>query len=183
MPRNTTGGNKHKKGKNIGRLYDTKIQYAVEGQIYALVKKRLGGTRILLYCSDDKERHGIIPGKMKRKQWMNSGDILLCNLNIDGDDSICYIINKYSAKHANILRFENKIFGDHMQQMQQITEKEKEKDNNTGYSFDADEVGGGNEKKPQHFGSYIDPILYPPSDSDELNSDELNINELNIDEL
>lgn len=113
MPRsNTTGGKFHKKGKKhrgIITTTDNKIEYAGSNQVYALVKKKIGGSRLVLECSDGKERSGIIPGKFFKKIWMNAGDILLCELNTGGDDSMCYINHKYTSKDATILKSQGKI--------------------------------------------------------------------------
>ena len=113
MPRsNTTGGKFHKKGKKHRGVItntDNKIEYAGANQVYALVKKKIGGSRLVLECSDGKERSGIIPGKFFKKIWMNVGDILLCELNTGGDDSMCYINHKYTSKDATILKSQGKI--------------------------------------------------------------------------
>lgn len=113
MPRsNTTGGKYHKKGKKhkgIIENTDNRLEYAGQNQVYASVKKKAGGSRLILDCSDGKERSGIIPGKFKKKIWMAAGDILLCELNTGGDDYQCYITHKYSPKDAGILKAQGKI--------------------------------------------------------------------------
>lgn len=113
MPKsNVTGGKHHKKGKkHRGPVTgnDNKIEFAGENQVYALVTKKIGGSRIVVDCSDSKERSGIIPGKFFKKVWMNVGDIVLCDLNVGSDDSICHITHKYTPKDANILKSQGKI--------------------------------------------------------------------------
>jgi translation initiation factor 1A len=109
---NTTGGKHHKKGKKKKGQFDSnndnKIEFAGTNQVYSIVKKKPGGSRIALECSDGKERSGIIPGKFFKKIWMNVGDVLLCELDI-GNDSQCYITHKYSVKDASILKSQGKI--------------------------------------------------------------------------
>jgi|688.fasta_scaffold242467_2 initiation factor 1A len=109
---NTIGGKHHKKGKkNKGHdLNKTdKLEYADQNQIYGIVKKKIGGSRLIVECSDGKERSGLIPGKFFKKIWMNIGDILLCDLNIGSDDTVCYISHKYTPKDANKLKQQGKI--------------------------------------------------------------------------
>ena len=109
---NTTGGKHHKRGKKNkgnGNVNDDTIKYAGINQVYAVVKKKLGGSRLLLECSDGIERSGIIPGKFTKKIWLNPGDILLCEFDIGDNDSQCYIIHKYFPKDANVLKTQGKI--------------------------------------------------------------------------
>jgi len=110
---NTTGGSKHKKQKKHrvvpDQTTDNQILLADTNQIYALVKKKTGGSRVTVECSDNKERSAIIPGRFFKKLWFNPGDILLCSLEPNGDDSLCYIEHKYSVKDANTLKFQGKM--------------------------------------------------------------------------
>lgn len=114
MPRsNVTGGKHHKKGKKhrgpIDVKQDNRIEHAGMNQVYALIKKKVGGSRLHVECSDGKDRSGLIPGKFFKKVWMNIGDIVLCDLNVGSDDSLCYIIHKYTNRDANILKSQGKI--------------------------------------------------------------------------
>ena len=119
---NITGGKHHKKGKKhrgpVNLNNDNKVEYAGTNQVYSIVKKKIGGSRIVLECSDGKDRSGIIPGKFFKKVWMNVGDILLCDLNIESDDSQCYIAHKYSVKDAKVLKSQGKITFDITEQKQ-----------------------------------------------------------------
>jgi translation initiation factor 1A len=114
MPRsNLTGGKHHKRGKKKRTLPATasnnKVELAGENQVYALVKAKMGGTRLRVECSDGKERSASIPGKFFKKVWMNAGDIILCDLNVGSDDSFCYIVHKYTPKDANMLKSQGHI--------------------------------------------------------------------------
>lgn len=114
MPKsNARGGKKHKRGKK-NRDTDTdtqkgKVNYATDNQVYALVKKRYGGRRLDVECSDGKNRSALIPGKMWKRAWMNPDDILLCDLDATGNDDECYILQKYTPKEISILRSQNRI--------------------------------------------------------------------------
>ena len=114
MPRsNLTGGKHHKKGKkkrpDNNPVSDNRVELAGESQVYALVKAKCGGNRLNVECSDGKVRSASIPGKFFKKVWMNAGDIILCDLNIGSDDSLCYIVHKYTSKDASMLKSQGKI--------------------------------------------------------------------------
>jgi len=108
MPKNLRGGNKHKKGKNkVGDNFPKKeIVYAENNQLYAVVLKRFGNGRISVKCSDDRVRSAIIPGKFKKKVWLNVDDIILVDIDALGKekDDVCLINHKYSQSDINILK-------------------------------------------------------------------------------
>ncbi len=106
MPRNKFGGKKHKRGKNKQPDDDSnkQITLAEPGQVYAIVRKRVGGSRLAVDCSDDKSRSAIITGKFKKRIWMYPGDILLCDLDAVGNDNACLINHKYRAPDVNVLK-------------------------------------------------------------------------------
>ena len=161
MVKNTKGGKHHKKQKrNKGPIEDGKIVYADEQHVYASVLKKVGGSRIMVACSDTKERSGLIPGKFFKRVWLNIGDILLCQLNLE-DDSQCYIVHKYSNKHANMLKAQGKITFD--------VNGEEDNDNNIGYGFDDPEAGnnGGSNKMLDINNVKGNSYINYPSDSDE----------------
>lgn len=116
MVKNTTGGNKHKKNKNkapikIEQTRDTLI-HAEESkdkgilELYAVIKKKMGQKRFLVLCSDNVERSCCISGKMYKRYWCNIGDIILCNVEIIGNNNLCYLLHRYSPEHIKFLREE-----------------------------------------------------------------------------
>lgn len=113
MPRsNIHGGKHHKKGKKTRTVSEQQtsiLTYAGQNQVYAYAIKRLGGSRILVECSDGKERSAIIPGRFFKKVWINPNDVLLCELSIGSNDSTCHIIHKYTLRDANVLKSQGKI--------------------------------------------------------------------------
>ena len=123
MPKNLTGGKRHKgkKNKPVISQDEAKIEYAGEDQFYACVKKKVGGQRIIVTCSDDKERSAVIPGKFFKRVWMNPGDIVLCNANTDGKDENCYIVYKYNNREASTLKSQGKIQFDVIQEKEDQT--------------------------------------------------------------
>ena len=129
---NIRGGKHHKKGKKHRaptQQQNHTVEYAIQNQVYALASKREGGSRIGVECSDGKSRSAIIPGKFFRRVWINPGDVLLCELNVSNDDSVCYILHKYTLKDANVLKSQGKINFDIEEDVQE-----------NGYNFE--EAGG-----------------------------------------
>lgn len=149
---NTTGGKQHKKAKKHrvvpNQNSDSQVTMADTNQVYALVKKKAGGSRIIVECSDNKERSAIIPGRFFKKLWFNPGDILLCSLDIEGDDSICHIEHKYTSKDANTLKFQGKMSFDVMD----------DKKENKGFKFiEGSKMNNNNNtnNNPQNDGSSV----------------------------
>ena len=81
MPKNVKGGSKHKKMKNNSNSEDTltaeKILKSGEDQDYGKVEKILGSGRFTLICNDNIRRLGIIRGNMRKKKWVNLGNIVI----------------------------------------------------------------------------------------------------------
>lgn len=104
---NQTGGKNHKKfKKNKVNQQDQPKNHLVLAstyQVYAVVKNKLGGSRLSLFCSDNKIRSGIIRGKFYKKVWFNQSDVVLCDL-FEGDDKLCYIVHKYTINEARQLK-------------------------------------------------------------------------------
>jgi translation initiation factor 1A len=88
MP-NKVGGKNYKKSKH----QDDPIVYErLPGQMYGRVLKLLGGCNAMVFCNDNKERLCHIRGNMRRKVWIEVGDIVLISLrdhsNTDYTESI-----------------------------------------------------------------------------------------------
>ena len=105
MPKNQRGGKKFKRGKKLGEDTANKnVELAEGAQEYAKVIARLGGARIEVECTDGKKRQAIIPGKFKKKIWLNPGDIVLVSVDAIGDDNVCSVDKKYNLKDIVTLR-------------------------------------------------------------------------------
>merc|ERR1712000_458293 len=53
------------------------LTFKEEGQEYAQVLKMLGNGRLEALCSDGSKRLAHIRGKLRKKVWINQGDIIL----------------------------------------------------------------------------------------------------------
>jgi translation initiation factor 1A len=81
MP-NKVGGKNYKKSKH----QDDPILYErLPGQLYGRVLKLLGGCNAMVFCNDNKERLCHIRGNMRRKVWIEVGDIVLVSLRDHSD--------------------------------------------------------------------------------------------------
>lgn len=184
MPRsNTTGGSGHKKYKKVRipeKTSTTNMIFADKYHFYAKAIKNLGGSRILVKSSDEKQRQAIIPGSMKRKIWINAGDVLCCKYNRgtdddkNYDDTICFIEHKYSASEVRILNRLGHTSFDEPTDGLEIGEE----DDTTFKTLEDDEeedeeivVQGSGGIKPQNFKSLLD--LSGSEDSDEGGIDTL----------
>ncbi|KHJ79044.1 putative translation initiation factor eIF-1A [Oesophagostomum dentatum] len=58
------------------------------GQEYGQVSKMLGNGRVLAFCFDGKQRVCHIRGKLRKKVWINTGDIILVGLRDYQDDKV-----------------------------------------------------------------------------------------------
>jgi initiation factor 1A len=73
---NTKGGKGYKKGKGGG---DTAPEFPEpgDGALFARVLKILGNCRIIAYCNDNERRICHIRGAMRKRVWINEGDVIL----------------------------------------------------------------------------------------------------------
>lgn len=98
------GGKKAKRGKKGGNISTTReLVLKDESQEYGQVVKMLGDGRLLAFCFDGKERICHIRGKMKKRIWIQLGDIILISLR-DFQDNKADVIMKYWDEEARQLK-------------------------------------------------------------------------------
>mmetsp|Transcript_5444 Transcript_5444/g.19889 ORF Transcript_5444/g.19889 Transcript_5444/m.19889 type:complete len:141 (-) Transcript_5444:169-591(-) len=103
MPKNKgKGGKNRRRGKNDN---DEKREliFKEDGQEYAQVIRMLGNGRLEAQCVDGVKRLCHIRGKMRKKVWVNTGDIILVGLR-DFQDEKADVIQKYMADEARSLK-------------------------------------------------------------------------------
>ena len=66
--------------KKLKHQDDPKVYERIQGQMYGRVLKLLGGCNAKVFCNDNKERLCHIRGNMRRKVWIEVGDIVLISL-------------------------------------------------------------------------------------------------------
>mmetsp|Transcript_11216 Transcript_11216/g.34345 ORF Transcript_11216/g.34345 Transcript_11216/m.34345 type:complete len:141 (+) Transcript_11216:146-568(+) len=108
MPKNKgKGGKNRRRGKNDNEDEKRELIFKEDGQEYAQVKKMLGNGRCEAVCFDGRQRLCHIRGKMRKKVWVNTGDVVLVGLR-EFQDEKADIIMKYTPDEARNL----KIYGE-----------------------------------------------------------------------
>jgi len=97
------GGKNRRRGKGDSELDKRELIFKEEGQEYAQVTKMLGNGRVQAQCFDGTTRLCHIRGKLRKKVWINQGDIVLIGLR-DFQDAKGDVILKYNADEARNLK-------------------------------------------------------------------------------
>lgn len=104
MPKNKgKGGKNRRRGKNENEDEKRELVFKEDGQEYAQVLKMLGNGRLEAYCFDGVKRLCHIRGKLRKKVWINQGDIILVGLR-DYQDTKADVILKYNPDEARNLK-------------------------------------------------------------------------------
>lgn len=97
------GGKNRRRGKNEGEENKRELIFKEFGQEYAQVMKTLGSGHLEVQCFDGQKRIAHIRGKLRKKVWINPGDIVLVSLR-DFQDSRADIVLKYTPDEARSLK-------------------------------------------------------------------------------
>eukprot|EP00164_Ancoracysta_twista_P000793 GFYU01001041.1.p1 GENE.GFYU01001041.1~~GFYU01001041.1.p1 ORF type:complete len:138 (+),score=51.19 GFYU01001041.1:123-536(+) len=104
MPKNKgKGGKNRRRGKNENEEDKRELTFKEDGQEYAQVLRMLGNGRLEAHCFDGSKRLCHIRGKLRKKVWVNQGDIVLVGLR-DFQDEKADVILKYTADEARNLK-------------------------------------------------------------------------------
>jgi len=104
MPKNKgKGGKNRRRGKNENETEKRELVFKEDGQEYAQVTKMLGNGRLEAMCFDGSKRLCHIRGKLRKKVWINQGDIILIGLR-DYQDAKGDVILKYTPDEARNLK-------------------------------------------------------------------------------
>jgi initiation factor 1A len=109
MPRNITGGNKHKKGKNYNTSSRELGISDNESTFYGLVQKALGGGHFAVHCNDCEDRIATLRGSLQRNTRIAAGDLVLISLREfekpkPGSKQHCDIVVKYNSHEITQLK-------------------------------------------------------------------------------
>lgn len=109
MPKNKgKGGKNRRRGKNENDDMKRELVQCEPGQAYAQVLKMLGNGRLDAMCFDGVKRLCHIRGKLRKKVWINTSDIILIGLR-DFQDEKADVILKYTADEARQLKSKGEI--------------------------------------------------------------------------
>ena len=141
MP-NIKGGKNFKKGRKKKDFTEKKNLLKKdedELQEYAQVIGAKGNGRFELKCCDGgKERLGIVCGKMRKRVWINRGDLVLfCKWEDMSDDSKCSIVHKYSEDEARRLLKEGELPENFKLNLDDFEEVNSDEDYFTGMPSDS----------------------------------------------
>ena len=161
MP-NKKGGKGYKKGGKKNTSYQRQLIYKdpKESQEYAKVTKVNGNRRFSLKCFDGIDRLGICAGNIKKRVWINLGDIVLISKwEFQTDDRKCHIVHKYEEDEVKILKSEGQ-FPDSIQVEEDMDDFE------SNFSFDGnisdDDMKDTEDKKEEEEEEedfFIDPSI------------------------
>ncbi len=73
-----------------------------EGQVICVVTDIIGANYVKVMCMDGKERRARIPGRMRRRVWINPKDVVLLGI-WEFDDSRGDVLYKYSREERKKL--------------------------------------------------------------------------------
>ena len=82
-------------GKSKGEL-------GYKGEMFALAEEIVGGRRVTVLCADGETRMARIPGKMRRRQWVREGDLIIV-WPWDFQDSKADVKHRYTKTQAMYL--------------------------------------------------------------------------------
>lgn len=77
-------------------------------EMFAIAERLMGGSRIHVICEDGKSRMARIPGKMKRRQRVRAGDLLIIKP-WDIQNEKADVLFRYKKTQANLLSRRNLI--------------------------------------------------------------------------
>ena len=144
MPKNTgMGGNKRKKGKKQ-TTEARELVYKGEMEEYGQVLRMLGDARLEIQCIDGVKRIGHIRGKMRKRNWIAMGDVVLVSLR-EYENEKCDVVEKYNEDEVRKLKKAGEI-PDSINLPDQ-EDKQKDNDNNDNIAFEDDESGEDWKKK------------------------------------
>jgi len=86
-----------------GEVIRVRIPQRENREVLAIVEKMLGGRRVIVQCEDGVERMARIPGRLKRKEWINVGDVVII-VPWEFQDERADLIHKYTRPQAEWLR-------------------------------------------------------------------------------
>jgi translation initiation factor 1A len=77
-------------------------EFGFKGEMFALAEEILGGRRVTVLCADGETRMDRIPGKMRRRQWVREGDLIIV-WPWDFQDSKADVKHRYTKTQAMYL--------------------------------------------------------------------------------
>jgi translation initiation factor 1A len=106
MPPKKKGGKKIRRGKSNVDADKRQLLFKEDGQEYGLVKDILGDCRVNVIDTSNVEHLGIIRGKMKKRVWINKGDLVLFGTREFQDDKVDIIHKYFDAEKRRLIELD-----------------------------------------------------------------------------
>lgn len=105
MPKKVKSGKNAKSKAGAATVSDKELILKEEGQDYGQIIKNMGSNMQVQCIGDGKIRDGHIRGKLRGKNFINAGDLVLVGMrSFEIADKKCDIILKYSDAQAKRLK-------------------------------------------------------------------------------
>ncbi len=95
-------------GASEETIRDVRLPDGDKGELFAVAEQRMGAGRIKIICEDSVARMGRIRGKMKRRAWIRSGDLLIVRP-WEFQNEKADILYRYSPTETSHLARQNRI--------------------------------------------------------------------------
>ncbi|MBS3749230.1 MAG: translation initiation factor eIF-1A [Candidatus Thermoplasmatota archaeon] len=97
--------NKHQSPEEQFRL---RLPKKNSNELFAIAEQLMGGSRMKVVCADGKSRLARIPGRMKRRARVRTGDLLII-VPWDIQDNKADVLYRYTKTQSRILSRRNLI--------------------------------------------------------------------------
>ncbi len=55
----------------------TRVRLPRGRELIGVIEQRLGGNKMMVNCTDGKQRNSRVPGRLKRALWLRPGDVVI----------------------------------------------------------------------------------------------------------
>jgi len=87
-----------------------RVRFPRQNQIIGLIEQRVGGSRMLVKCTDKKTRNCKVPGRLRRGLWLREGDYVIIEpWEFDNDKG--NILFKYNPGDISVLKSRGMLDG------------------------------------------------------------------------
>lgn len=85
-----------------------RVKLPKKGEVIGIIDQRLGGNKMMVNCTDGKERNCRVPGRLRRKLWLRPNDVVIIQP-WELDDTKGDVIFKYKPNQVAWLRKEGHL--------------------------------------------------------------------------
>jgi translation initiation factor 1A len=159
MP-NKTGGKNYKKSKHGGEDEAVEFIERQDDQQYGRVVRVLGNGNMLVFCNDGKERICHIRGAIRKRVWINLGDVVLVSLRdlSDKDADRGDILAKYDPKLFSKLKKQPGVNLMLFNNLEGKGSAPTEEDTTDGIEFEHEAAGGAGREEADTSDVDVDAI-------------------------